>query len=253
MKLLVLTGCNGQIGQSIITKLKDEKWFILGIDINKKSPIENSNFEYVSGSVSEKKTWELVFKKIPNLITDQIKHISLINNAGIAVFTPSEERTIDEFNYVMQTNFYGPVLGMTTFFEFVSKPNFFRNIKQVKKSIINIASIYGNFSPNPEIYEKSTRISSEVYGASKAALIQATKYFAVRYGKIPIAINSLSPGGVLNEVLQNDNFIKKYSELVPQGRMCEPEEVAEMIDGILKMPIYCTGQNFLLDGGMSSW
>jgi len=54
-------------------------------------------------------------------------------------------------------------------------------------------------------------------------------------------------------VLQTENFIKRYSELVPQGRMCEPEEVAEMINGILKMPIYCTGQNFLLDGGMSSW
>tara|TARA_B100000212_G_C27384591_1_gene538654 strand:+ start:2028 stop:2789 length:762 start_codon:yes stop_codon:yes gene_type:complete len=253
MKLLVLTGCNGQIGQSIISKLNNENWFIIGVDVSQQSPIENYNFDYVRGSVSEKKTWESVFKKISQLINDEIKHMSLINNAGIAVFTPSEERTIDEFNNIMQTNFYGPVLGMTSFFEFLSNSKICKNSKEIKKSIVNIASIYGNFSPNPSIYENSKRISSEVYGASKAALIQATKYFAIRYGKIPIAINSLSPGGVLNEVLQTENFIKRYSELVPQGRMCEPEEVAEMINGILKMPIYCTGQNFLLDGGMSSW
>ncbi len=253
MKLLVLTGCNGQIGKSIVSKLKDEKWFILGVDVSKESPLASPNFDYVSGSVSDRKTWELVFKKLPNLMNDQIKHVSLVNNAGIAVFTPSEKRTIDELNNVMQTNFHGPVYGMTSFFEFFCNSNLSKNIKEVKKSIINIASIYGNFSPNPGIYENSERFSSEVYGASKAALIQATKYFAVRYGKIPISINSLSPGGVRNEVLQNDKFIKKYSELVPQGRMCEAEEVAEMINCILKMPIYCTGQNFLLDGGMSSW
>ena len=45
-----------------------------------------------------------------------------------------------------------------------------------------------------------------------------TKYFATRYAKIPISINCVAPGGILNKDLQGPDFIKLLRR-VPMGRM----------------------------------
>lgn len=68
-------------------------------------------------------------------------------------------------------------------------------------SIINIGSVYGVVSPDPRIYGDSGRNSSEIYGASKAAIIQMTKYFAVHLARFNIRVNCLSPGGLYQFVL----------------------------------------------------
>ena len=52
-----------------------------------------------------------------------------------------------------------------------------------KASIINFGSIYGFLSPDFGIYKNGNRFSAEIYGASKASIIQITKYFAVLFAK----------------------------------------------------------------------
>ena len=106
-------------------------------------------------------------------------------------------------------------------------------------------------SPNENIYTDTKRNSSEIYGASKAGLIQLTKYFATRYAKYNIQVNAIAPGGVLNENHQGAEFIKKYSNLVPQNRLCNDDEVANLIYSIIesKPCSYLTGQTIALDGG----
>ena len=68
-----------------------------------------------------------------------------------------------------------------------------------------------------------------------------------------LMMNALSPGGVLNQSIQGEDFIKRYSNLVPQKRMCLDSEIAETTLSILEFPCYVTGQIILADGGMSSW
>ena len=41
--------------------------------------------------------------------------------------------------------------------------------------IINFGSIYGSLSPSFDIYKKGDRFNSEIYGATKASIIQITK------------------------------------------------------------------------------
>ena len=59
-------------------------------------------------------------------------------------------------------------------------------------SIINIGSIYGMLSPDFRIYGKKDRFNSEIYGATKAAVIQLTKYYSVILSKYKINVNCLS-------------------------------------------------------------
>ena len=50
---------------------------------------------------------------------------------------------------------------------------------KLTRKIINIASHYGIVAPNFNIYDQGDRRNSEIYGATKAGLIQITKYFSV--------------------------------------------------------------------------
>ena len=121
--------------------------------------------------------------------------------------------------------------------------------------IINIASMYGVISPDYRIYSEGDRKNSEIYGATKAAIIQMTKYFAVHLAERKIRVNCVSPGGIFNpENPQSDSFIKNYSLRCPLNRMAN---VNEIIGGIIFLSSdaasYVTGQNLIIDGGMSCW
>ena len=246
--LLFLTGCNGQLGLTITEKFFDFGWKIYGLDIPKKETSDKLS-GYISGSVSDRNSFKRLFKESEKT-TKNYDQVCLINNAGIAVFTPSEERTYDEFLKVSEVNLLGPIYGCTEFYKFVKS----KKSKIDQSKIVNIASIYGQISPNKSIYTDTARTSSEIYGATKAGVIQLTKYFATRYAKEEISVNCISPGGVLNTSLQRPDFIKNYSNLVPMNRLCKENEVSSLLFSLLSGNFnYLTGQNITIDGGMSSW
>ena len=103
-------------------------------------------------------------------------------------------------------------------------------------------------APNPILYSDTPRNSSEIYGASKAAVNHLTRYFACRYGKSNIPINSIAPGGVLNEQHQGPNFIHAYESLVPQSTLCSSNDVSNLVYYLsFESPTYLTGQTIFLD------
>ena len=67
-----------------------------------------------------------------------------------------------------------------------------------------MGSIYGFLSPEFKIYSKGDRFSPEIYAATKASVIQITKYFAVIFADKNIRVNSISPGGILNKKKTNN-------------------------------------------------
>ncbi len=250
MKLAIITGSNGQLGREMNKAFKYGGWQTFGIDITSSTSEESKTDFFYNGSVSKRSTFERIFFNIEEL-GKTIEKISLINNAGIAVFTPSEERTDEEIEKVSQINLNSVIYGITELAKYVEKKK--RNSELVAKAV-NIASIYGLISPNNSIYTDTARNSSEIYGATKAGVIQMTKYFAARYARLPISINCIAPGGVLNKEVQGDEFIKNYSGLVPQKRLCYSKEVAELTYFLGSNAIeYLSGQTIALDGGMTGW
>lgn len=250
MKLAIITGSNGQLGREMIKAFKYGGWQTFGIDITASSSEESKPDIFYNGSVSKRSTFERTFLSIEKL-DETVEKICLINNAGIAVFTPSEERTDEEIEKVSQINLNSVIYGITELAKYVEKR---KNNSELVAKVVNIASIYGLISPNSSIYTDTARNSSEIYGATKAGVIQMTKYFAARYARLPISINCIAPGGVLNKDVQGDEFIKNYSGLVPQKRLCYSEEVAELTYFLGDNGIeYLSGQTIALDGGMTGW
>ena len=122
-------------------------------------------------------------------------------------------------------------------------------------SIVNIASMYGSISPDPRIYTDCDRKNSEVYGATKAGIIQMTRYFAVHLAEMNIRVNCVSPGGLYNpDAPQGEDFVKNYSYRNPMGRMGNAEEIIGVVLYLSSNAAsYTNGQNIVVDGGMTSW
>lgn len=127
----------------------------------------------------------------------------------------------------------------------------------IKGSIIQTASIYGVVGVDQRIYEGSNYLGGPintpaVYSASKGAIVSLTRYLATYWGSAGIRVNTISPGGV--ESGQNDTFVRRYSERVPLGRMAKREELHGTVLFLASdASTYITGQNLIIDGGLSAW
>ena len=179
METAILTGSEGQIGQSFVSRLKELDYKVIGIDIVDQV---NDGIIYHRADITKKHEIESVLKQHNENIT------VLINNAGVSVFSPFEERTEDQIDMVMNVNLKGNILMTQLVYNKYFKVN-------KKGTIINIGSIYGIVSGDMSIYNEDDRRTPEIYGATKAAVINLTKYFATYMAPNNVRVNCISPGG----------------------------------------------------------
>ncbi len=245
-KSVVVTGCNGQIGRELCKQYVNFGAKVIGIDISEKqsSDLTMKDFTYFISDICQSTKIEKSFEEIKS----RFGSIDiLINNAGVATFDHYTNRSEDQLDLMMDVNLKGTFNCIRAFINHSAS-------KSHDRSIVNIGSIYGVISPDFRIYSKGDRRSSEMYGATKAGIIQMTKYFAVDLAKNGIRVNSISPGGVFNpESPQNPEFVLKYTERTPMGRMALDSEIASA--SILltsNLASYITGHNLVVDGGYST-
>ena len=244
-KVVVVTGSCGQLGYSMCDLFIKNGCKVIGLD---KSIGLNriNNVDYYDIDIRDGNDVSNVFKNIFN----KYRQIDiLINNAGVSVFEPFEERNEENFEWVMNVNLKGTFNCIQ---KYVAN---YDSINQKQGCIINIASMYGLISPDFRIYSENDRKNSEVYGATKAGVIQMTKYFAVHLADRNIRSNSISPGGVYNPANpQGKEFIENYEYRCPMKRMANAEEISSVALFLAtELSSYVNGQNITVDGGMSAW
>lgn len=242
-KVVLLTGCNGQLGEQLIVSLLSENFKIYGIDIDEPM-VKHKSHDFIYKCVditSESEVGNLVTE-----INEESGRVDVvINNAAIGTFEHFQLRSKKDFMRVMEVNVFGA-------FNIIKNTINLFDTKDHPGNIINIGSIYGLVSSDPNIYEDLNRMNSEVYSASKAGVIQLTKYFAVHLAKLGICVNAISPGGIYNQ--HPEKFLASYSQKTPMGRMASVEEVSSAVMIFCKNNNrYLTGQNLTIDGGFTAW
>jgi NAD(P)-dependent dehydrogenase (short-subunit alcohol dehydrogenase family) len=166
-----------------------------------------------------------------------------------AFFEPVESYDLQTWREIMAVNLDGMFL--------VAQQIGSRMAARGKGSIIQTASIYGNLAPDQSIYEGSSYMGRSintppVYTASKAGVVGLTQYLSTYWAQKGVRVNTLTPGGV--ESGQNDEFRRRYSSRVPMRRMADPEEmVSALVFLASDASSYITGQNIVVDGGLSAW
>jgi NAD(P)-dependent dehydrogenase (short-subunit alcohol dehydrogenase family) len=176
----------------------------------------------------------------------------LVNNAATKTenfFEPFESFPLDDWNSVIGVNLTGAMICCQIFGRSM--------VARGGGAIVNTLSIYGIVAPDQRIYEGSMYEgrainTPAVYSASKAGLWGLTKYLSTYWGDKNIRVNALTPGGVFSG--QNDTFVKQYSNRVPMGRMAHQDEMSGALVFLLSdASSFVTGQNVVVDGGLSVW
>lgn len=124
--------------------------------------------------------------------------------------------------------------------------------------IINISSDLGLISPDQRLYKKEgldsgqQPVKSITYSIVKHGLLGMTRYLATYWADKNVRCNALCPGGVFNG--QPEDFIAKLTNLIPLGRMAEPDEYKAVIVFLCSgASSYMTGACISVDGGRTCW
>ena len=123
-------------------------------------------------------------------------------------------------------------------------------------AIVNIASMYGMVSPQPSTYEHFPAFHNPVaYGASKAGVLQFTRYAACHFAPYNIRVNAISPGPFPSDATQaNEAFVAELARRVPLGRIGKPEDlVGPLVFLLCSASGFVTGHNLVVDGGRTCW
>lgn len=177
----------------------------------------------------------------------------VINNAAATgehlmkvgeVFAPFEEYPLAVWDQVLRTNLTGVFL--------VAREGGKAMLASGGGSLINVASIYGVVGPDHRIYDGMSFGSFPAYSAGKAGVHGLTLWLATYWGCKGIRVNTLVPGGVFNG--HDEEFVKRYANRTPMGRMANSDDLVGMVLYLATdASRYCTGQQFIVDGGLTAW
>ena len=242
-KIAVVTGAAGKLGKVWVDALLKAGASVFAID---KRPmfIDKSARPFIADITSREDVLNALDACIEIFGAPEI----LINNAGIDVPPESTDGLklglFEKDEIIFNINAYGTLVVTRLFGGEMAI--------QKRGSIINIGSLYASVSPDQRIYDHMRFIKPAAYGASKAAVVNITKYFATLWAKQGVRVNCLSPGGVIGD--QDEEFIKKYCDRVPMGRMATDNDlVGPMLFLASAASSYVTGTEIIVDGGYTAW
>jgi NAD(P)-dependent dehydrogenase (short-subunit alcohol dehydrogenase family) len=262
-KVAVVTGGAGLLGQVFCQALATAGANVAIIDID----IDKNKADEIAKKIKKEKNQKVLafacditspdsVSKVVKEVVNQLGRIDiLLNNAASKgsnldqFFTPFETYSLQTWREVMAVNIDGLFL--------VAQSVGNQMKAQGGGSIIQISSIYGVVAPDQRIYEGSeyngrSINTPAVYSVSKAAVIGLTSYLSTYWADSKIRVNTLTPGGIASG--QNGEFNKKYSNRVPLGRMGEATELTGALIYLASdASSYVTGQNIIVDGGLSAW
>jgi NAD(P)-dependent dehydrogenase (short-subunit alcohol dehydrogenase family) len=169
----------------------------------------------------------------------------LVNNAGTEIRKDVLKLTVAEFDSVIATNLRATFLCSQGAAKMMAARRGPAHME--RGAIINIASTRA-FMSEP---------GTEGYTASKGGIVALTHGMAISLAPHRIRVNCISPGWIEVGDWQKASKAKKphHSKADraqhPVGRVGVPEDVAKACQFIAEGAGFMTGQNLILDGGMT--
>ncbi|MDH5717958.1 MAG: SDR family oxidoreductase [Spirochaetia bacterium] len=233
-KTVIITGGANGIGKETAFLLHKNNYNISVVDIDKKagsalaSGFSSEDFLFMTGNISDINTLDEFLKKTINKFGGVY---ALVNNA--AVSTPEFNDDLAKWEKVMAVNLRAP---------FYLSKKCAPYLKKQRGAIVNIASTRALMS----------QANTEAYSASKGGLLSLTHSLAASLSP-EIRVNAISPGWIhtgpeeYSEKLSEEDHSQHLT-----GRVGRPSDIAEMVSYLISSKAeFITGQNFIIDGGMT--
>jgi NAD(P)-dependent dehydrogenase (short-subunit alcohol dehydrogenase family) len=237
-KALVTGGTKG-IGLAITREFLELGAEVLVVARNTKSiqgKLKNSaNLFTVEGDLTDSGLRKSLVQKIEE---NWGKLDVLVNNVGTNVRKKFVEYSQEEYRQLFETNLFSMMELTRLCYPLLKKSG--------NASVINMASVAGTFDV----------LSGPPYGITKAGIIQFTKHLTAEWSADNIRVNTISPWYIetplSKPVLEQPDRLEKIIGRTPMGRVGQPEEVSALACFLaMDKSSYITGQNIMVDGGMS--
>jgi len=241
----LVTGSNRGIGAGIALRLAEE-----GADVAINYLEGDDEAEAMAGRVRALGRRALVVRadlrdpKAVQSLMEQVfaafgdLHI-LVNNAGIAPFSPFLETPLETWTNTLDTNLRAAFLCSQIAARHMAARGSGR--------IIHITSTLSEVAV-PNLAH---------YCASKAALAMLAKAMAVELGPLGITVNAVGPSTIRTHLnaalLDKDNMEAREAALNPRRRIGKPDDIAALVAYLASDEAdWVNGQNIIVDGGLTA-
>jgi 2-hydroxycyclohexanecarboxyl-CoA dehydrogenase len=242
-KVAVITGAGSGMGRSMALRLAEDDAKIAIWDINGEGAEETAKMVREAGGTALAVTADCsdaaAIKAAAEQTRRELGKVSiLINNAGIAPFTPFLEIDQALLERVLRINLIGPFLVTQEIVPDMIEAKWGR--------IINITS---------SSVQSGSALQTH-YTSSKGGLLGFTKCLAMALGEHGITANMIPPGSIDTpmlrgaEIMQREGAVEAYGKALPVGRIGEGEDIAAAAAFLASEEAgYMTGQTISVNGG----
>ena len=235
-RIALVTGGTRGIGEAISKKLHSSNFTVIANYANN----EEAANEFSKKNNIEVKKWDVSnFEECKNsiakILKDHHKIDVLINNAGITRDAPLHKMNLEKWQKVIDVNL-NSVFNMTSLVINQMRENQFGRI-------VHISSVNG----------QKGQFGQANYAATKAALIGFSKSLALESASKSITSNVLCPGYINTEMVAaiREDILKSIVETIPNKRLGEADEVAEMVNYLVSdKASYINGATLSINGGL---
>jgi 2-hydroxycyclohexanecarboxyl-CoA dehydrogenase len=237
-RVAVVTGAGSGIGRAIAKRLAEDTAKIAIWDINAAGAEETAQMVRDAGGTAIAITADCSDKDAIHAAAEQTRKelgpiAILVNNAGIAPFTPFLETDDDLFDRVIRINLRGPWL--------VTKESLPDMLRAGWGRVINITS-------------SSVQTGSPAQGhyvSSKGGLMGMTKALALEYAAAGVTFNMIPPGFIDTPMLRAAPIdAEAFAATLPMKRIGQPEDIAAAAAYLASEEAsYITGQTISTNGG----
>lgn len=219
-KVAIITGAGDGIGRASALKLAQAGAIVVCSDLDIEKANESVKLvEELGGKALAVKCNVTVEEELKALVDETVKHFEkvniLVNNAGGGGGGKEklEELTLDYITFIYKLNVFSVFTLMKLCAPYMRKDGY--------GSIINISSMASNMVSH----------NMSVYGSSKAALNQLTKYASYDLGP-EIRVNAIGPGAIKTRALASvltPEIEQKMLANTPIKRLGEAEDIATAV------------------------
>ncbi len=227
-KVILITGCLGGIGSSLVDFFKEEGWFVIGTD--KRESFSNADIKITTDLYSVDEAVETIEQKIAEAGLKKID--ALINNAAVQIKKKFSEFKYDDWLESVNVNIIAGFMLVQKLHKYLSGG-----------SVINIGSIHATQSKRDFI----------VYATTKGAIRTLTQNLSLELAP-DIMVNCIAPAAIDTPMLKAGLTEAEYNQLKqfhPVEMIGDPRELSRLIKTLCERNIFLTGAYIEYDGGIS--